>query len=1598
MNNLTGLDAYNGRTQDVSSSLQGPKKTIWGAVQIAQDGDIISVASTGVPYRAGSDLEPASGIRIGDGKNTSRRLSFQSTGGVPKIEATFIVDMQRSIAAQNVVTFQSPFEFAGEFQLRSGVVRGASQLVLSGKIRRFAIPGADPAFDSSPTFRFPVDVIYEAIGEDEVIRSGFELPPSHTLFLRDLIIGVTGGFKVTVTLASDKHMSGALRVHGSSAFDLGSNTLHLLSVAQQDHGIDGRIFNGTLSCEMTNDVKEMANIVIRASASLPVVVASSSSAPQRLTIIGGRTLEGIKGKGSASIQLLGPVETIGDPWLTIDAIVNEGTGEISIVPSEKGLDVFGNVYASAERIQQAREGNILFSGGGLININGDVINEHRLVIPLSLVPSSIKVAGQILFPDELTYVWGDVLNASTFVYESGLYADSMMTVENSGMIRFASSSKNIIIGGSIHNAVRAFVDQVDLKPLALFKGNGNIVFLNSGGTVRVDGGITNSSKFPAFVKSPHKENGGILFPFISNNSIGSEMKPIGPIVNASEAFPGSGNGDIIIGDRTGIGGSGTGGKVFGTSITAQGTGGGKTVIENGPVILKGSVRNLRTGDSALQVIRLGNAGTDGSTILVAGDISSAGAGEIQLNTMTAPSLPASKESVTIQGALESLHPMGTIVFTNLPTSAGSSENLVRKIKAGNLWVEKGNIDFGGGGQQNECEAGDVRLMEGELKFGGDKTVLRAIGENVEIGKAMSFTGKDIALELKGKKAQRVVIESGTRDLPFSLSVQNASSATPAVRFVKSMMAIEGPLSFMSGFVELDSSVINIKAGGSGVSFMNASGYETKNDAKIILGGTLKQSVSGMGTFGNLEVDNAAGAVIDSTIGPFTQKLILTRGMLERGSFIKLENALNPPHIIRDQGSLVGKPTFVTPVDVTYIGRDKASATELPSSLRNLRIAVTSTNPVDSAIVTLTQGVTVTGNLMLESGVLRYDSLSQLQIAVGGKVNIASGRISGMSSTPSIASFGLYSLTYSGDQNLQTTEKEWPAKATIDKLTISVGSASSQNARFVRLHADRTVQSLEIRASNDSSGFHLGTTLAPKNLVVKGPITISTGRLSTVIAGAGTGRGTLFGEGDIVVEKGSLSSFGAGELGIDLVFQGTANQKVSFTSGQTVNSLMLNKSGKNPVSNITLKGGDLVVSGSMVFMNGVLTTGDRALHLPAPPAPFQGFDRLRVVGENVSHVEGTVRKLLKNTGIIQTSTNERMEFPVGGRQFYRPLVLTFKPTSGLPNFPDNTSFAVSHIDTKPNGTVGLPIRNGVDDGIDLGWYPPFYWTTTSSKDLGEKKFILEVTASGFFNYGEINQVRIIHRKGTNLDTTKTWFVNAKKANYDNVLISGIPTVIVVDSLRIFNPEGTMFTLGLKGMLFLSNPIVPSGDVLVLPDTARVFIRKLSSPPVFGGNVGVLTFTAVSSNPTIVAALITASDTLIIRGLRSGQASVSVTAFDVNGNQLSTTITVNVTGVTIAEPIAPVPSEFALMQNYPNPFNANTMIRFALPSSAPVTLEIYNVLGVKIRTLIAGVLMHSAIYQVKWDGRDDSGASMPSGMYLYRIVAGEFKASKKMMFLK
>lgn len=103
------------------------------------------------------------------------------------------------------------------------------------------------------------------------------------------------------------------------------------------------------------------------------------------------------------------------------------------------------------------------------------------------------------------------------------------------------------------------------------------------------------------------------------------------------------------------------------------------------------------------------------------------------------------------------------------------------------------------------------------------------------------------------------------------------------------------------------------------------------------------------------------------------------------------------------------------------------------------------------------------------------------------------------------------------------------------------------------------------------------------------------------------------------------------------------------------------------------------------------------------------------------------------------------------------------------------------------------------------------------------------------------------------------------------------------------------------------------------------------------------------------------------------------------------------IEVLPPPPPLPSTYSVSQNYPNPFNPKTTIEYRLSNSARVTIDIYNVLGQKIRRLVDRV-QPAGVYLVDWDGTDGNDQVVATGLYFYHFKAGDLQETKKMVLLK
>ncbi len=107
---------------------------------------------------------------------------------------------------------------------------------------------------------------------------------------------------------------------------------------------------------------------------------------------------------------------------------------------------------------------------------------------------------------------------------------------------------------------------------------------------------------------------------------------------------------------------------------------------------------------------------------------------------------------------------------------------------------------------------------------------------------------------------------------------------------------------------------------------------------------------------------------------------------------------------------------------------------------------------------------------------------------------------------------------------------------------------------------------------------------------------------------------------------------------------------------------------------------------------------------------------------------------------------------------------------------------------------------------------------------------------------------------------------------------------------------------------------------------------------------------------------------------------------------------ITDIGVHEAKIITPDDYVLSQNYPNPFNPSTTIEFSLPIRKSISLIIYNNLGQVVRTLINNQTYPAGTYHVQWDGKDDQGNPVASGIYIYKLIFGNFSKAKSMTLIR
>ena len=1034
----------------------------------------------------------------------------------------------------------------------------------------------------------------------------------------------------------------------------------------------------------------------------------------------------------------------------------------------------------------------------------------------------------------------------------------------------------------------------------------------------------------------------------------------------------------------------------GSSIVTNGS----WTSSTGKIILNKAGGTALTGAGALPQIDVAN-----------GSLKNSITGTVGITVGTTPNL-------SLVGAT------GNITLS-LTAPTGTNPNI-----AGNLVTAAGSADTVTLGS-NVIVAGVLTHLGGSVALGSNNLTVKGAGSTID--GATTITGAG-ALVFNVTGNSNLTISTSDATIAANVTL-NLNAGGNLLTLGTNNLTIAGTLTLTQGTFDL---VKNLTLTGNALGLTaNGSIANTGVLTFAPTTGTLTATLAGATTFNNLTINGAVTLAGTSGALTITTTLTHTAGLL---TFADRD-------IITNTFTRTGGTYSAT---TGFLQVNTALTQGTGFSIPNLRINGTFT--VGSA-----QNFSVTGTLHLLSGTLTHTVTSaRLNIPVGGTVQVTGGALD---VAPVYAGGYNLTYTLLAASTLPTG-KEWPTTGNVKTLTINGANATTSiiqlatgsytdstalvltkgvldlvsSARTLTL-ANGVVISKTGNASivlnsgvlayagsvdviyngtvTDATGPELPTsatalgnltitrtgnvanftTTNAQNITVNGTLTIGNDLASS---------GTITALGNIIVAADAVPNASSPSItGAALTFSGTLDQNFTIPAGTTsIANITINKpfSLLVPVKSLIISGGDLKVTGTVTFISGLIKTGaTNALVLTngGGIAPVNvGYVRNVAAGAK-SHVVGNVRQDLQYS---QSIVYGRNEFPVGDTINYRPAALTFVSSGASTTTPNRYGViaTVSHTNTRPTGTAGLPITNGIADGIDLAKYPSFFWSIMTDHDMGNTAFNLGLTAAGY-NPAQLdiadlglNHVKIIRRSGFAVDTLNQWNLQGARDSYDNVISAGVPTVDAINATSGLSQAGAIFTYGTKSTLVVAT-VISDKTLDDQPVSHRTLKIKLTG--VFGGNTGTLTYTASSANTAFVTTSIIAPDTLVIKGITAGgPVVVKVVGKDVDNSQISTTFNVTVTGLTGVDVVSEIPKEFSLSQNYPNPFNPSTTISYGLPNASNVSLKIYNILGEQVASLV-NKAMPAGYHTVTFDA-----SKLASGMYIYRIEAGSFVQVKKMMMLK
>ncbi|MFN0158087.1 MAG: T9SS type A sorting domain-containing protein [Bacteroidota bacterium] len=619
----------------------------------------------------------------------------------------------------------------------------------------------------------------------------------------------------------------------------------------------------------------------------------------------------------------------------------------------------------------------------------------------------------------------------------------------------------------------------------------------------------------------------------------------------------------------------------------------------------------------------------------------------------------------------------------------------------------------------------------------------------------------------------------------------------------------------------------------------------------------------------------------------------------------------------------------------------------------------------STISTSTNLTTVNGNFTVANtgtGAFRPSSSNNVTLNIGGNWIHTGGtyRIANGAGTKTVNIAG--SFQKSGG-TLEMSTASGSATVTMNVTGSFTSSAGSITELGSGTH--------NIVFGTSSHTFTSGGTISNTvNFLVNSGATLLMASNATAITGGGAftlASGATLG---ITSPSGITTSGATGNIqvtgtrtynaGATYLYNGTAAQAPGNGLPATVTALTMNNAAGLALS------GNLAISGTLTLTNGDITTGANTLTVGT------GTSVLGSVSRTSGKVIGNFRRW------FAASTVSNALFPIGTASHYRPASISFTsaPSAG-------GTLAASFVASDP-GENGLPLVDVAESIVNCS--VDGYWVLTAANGLTGGLYSLGLTATGFASVSDFLTLRILKRN----NSANPWTLNGNHANGTGS--NAVPTA---------NRTGMsgFSEFGIGGTSDNPLPIQLSSftGVVVSDSEVRLDWTTASETNNYGFHVQ-KSFSQPDNFQTIANSFVPGHGTTNVpqqytftdNGAGTGGWYYRLEQIDLDGTTHYTdAILVDVLS-SVDNPQAPL--AFSLGQNYPNPFNPSTTISFSLAQGAMASLRVYNVIGQEVATLL-NETMPAGRHEVAFDA-----SALPSGLYVYRLQAGEHSETRKLMLMK